>query len=56
MGRPVKKGNYSYKFSVVYKNDKQWVDKGEIKLQSFPQEEMPVEIRVNGEELTEGGE
>jgi hypothetical protein len=56
MGRPVKKGNYSYKFSVVYKNDKQWVDKGQINLQSFSQEEMPVEIRVNGEELTEGGE
>jgi hypothetical protein len=56
MGRPVKKGDYSYKFTVVYKNDKQWVDQGEIKLQLFPQEEMPIEIRVNGEELTEGGE
>jgi len=56
VGRPVNRGAYSYKFTVVYKNDKQWVERGEIKLQSFPQEETPVEIRVNGKELTEGGE
>jgi hypothetical protein len=56
MGRPVKRGAYSYKFTVVYKNDKKWVERGEIKLQSFPQEETPVEIRVNGKELIEGGE
>ncbi|NIM02684.1 PorV/PorQ family protein [bacterium] len=56
MGRPVKRGDYVYEFSVVYKNDKQWVDKGEIKLQSFPQEATPVEMEVSGEELTEGGE
>ncbi|MFB0526374.1 MAG: PorV/PorQ family protein [bacterium] len=56
MGRPVKKGDYIYEFSVVYKNDKQWVDQGEIKLQSFSLEEMPIELRVNGEELTEGSE
>jgi len=56
MGRPIKRGDYSYKFTVVYKNDKQWVDKGEIKLQLFLPEEMPIEIRVEGEELTEGSE
>ena len=56
MGRPVKRGDYSYKFTVVYKNDKQWVDKGEIKLQSFSLEETPIEMRVNGEELIESGE
>jgi hypothetical protein len=56
MGRPIKRGDYSYKFTVVYKNDKQWVERGEIKLQSFPQEATPVEMRVTGEELTEGGE
>jgi len=56
MGRPIKRGDYSYKFTVVYKNDKQWMDKGEIKLQSFSQEEMPVEMRVNGEEFIKSGE
>ena len=56
MGRPVKRGDYTYKFTVVYKNDRQWVDKGEIKLQSFSQEEMPVEMRVNREELIKSGE
>ena len=56
MGRPVTRGDYSYKFTVVYKNDREWVDTGEIKLQSFPSEEMPVEMRVNGEELIEGVE
>jgi len=56
MGRPVQRGDYIYEFTVVYKNDRQWVDKGEIKLQSFPQEETPIEMRVSGEELTEGGE
>lgn len=56
MGRPVKKGDYIYEFTVVYKNNKQWIDKGEIKLQSFSLEEMPIEIRVNGEELSEEGE
>jgi len=56
VGRPVNRGAYSYKFTVVYKNDKEWVERGEIKLQSFPSEETPVEIRVNGKELTEGGE
>jgi len=56
MGRPVKRGDYIYEFTVVYKNDRQWVDKGEIKLQSFPQEETPVEMEVSGEELTESGE
>jgi len=55
MGRPVKRGDYTYKFSVVYKNDREWVDQGEIKLQSFPQEETPVEMRVSGEELTDQG-
>jgi hypothetical protein len=55
MGRPVKRGDYVYEFSVVYKNDKQWVDKGEIKLQSFPQEATPVEMEVSGEELTDEG-
>ena len=56
MGRPVKKGDYIYEFTVVYKNNRQWIDKGEIKLQSFSLEEMPIEIRVNGEELSEGAE
>jgi len=56
MGRPAKKGDYSYKFTVVYKNDREWVDQGEIKLQSFSQEETPVEMRVNGEELIKSGE
>jgi len=56
VGRPVKKGDYSYKFSVVYKNDREWVDRGEIKLQSFVQEETPVEMKVNGEELIQSGE
>ncbi len=56
IGRPVKRGDYIYEFTVVYKNDRQWVDQGEIKLQSFSLEEMPIEIRVNGEELTEGVE
>jgi len=56
VGRPVKKGDYSYKFSVVYKNDREWVDGGEIKLQSFVQEETPVEMKVNGEELIHSGE
>ncbi len=56
MGRPVKEGDYVYEFTVVYKNNKQWVDQGELKLQSFSLEEMPIELRVNGEELTEGGE
>jgi len=56
LGRPVKRGYYTYEFSIVYKNDKKWIDKGEIKLESFPQEETPVDIRVNGEELIEGGE
>jgi len=56
VGRPVKRGDYIYEFTVVYKNDKEWVDKGKIKLQSFPQEETPIEMRVNGEELTESGE
>jgi len=56
MGRPVKRGDYIYEFTVVYKNNKQWVDKGEIKLQSFYLEETPIEIRVNGEELIEGEE
>jgi len=55
MGRPVKRGDYTYKFSVVYKNDREWVDQGEIKLQSFPQEETPVEMKVSGEELTDQG-
>jgi len=54
MGRPVNRGAYSYKFTVVYKNDKQWVERGEIALQSFPQEETPVEMKVNGKELIEG--
>jgi flagellar hook assembly protein FlgD len=56
MGRPVNRGAYSYKFTVVYKNDKKWVERGEIKLQSFPQEETPVEMRLNGKELSEVGE
>ena len=56
MGRPVKKGDYSYKFTIVYKNDRKWIDKGEIKLQSFSQEEMPIEMRVNGEELIKSAE
>ena len=56
VGRPVKKGDYIYEFTVVYKNNKRWIDKGELKLQSFSLEEMPIEIRVNGEELTESGE
>jgi len=56
MGRPVNRGAYSYKFTVVYKNDRQWVDRGEIKLQSFPSEEIPIEMRVNGKELTEVAE
>ena len=56
MGRPVKRGDYIYEFTVVYKNDRQWVHKGEIKLQSFPQEETPIEMRVNGEELIKSGE
>jgi len=55
VGRPVKRGDYIYEFTVVYKNDRQWVDKGEIKLQSFPQEETPIEMRVSGEELTDEG-
>ncbi len=56
MGRPVKRGDYNYGFTVVYKDDREWVDKGEIKLQSFPQEETPIEMEVSGEELTESGE
>jgi len=56
LGRPVKRGDYLYKFSVVYKNDREWIDGGEIKLQSFVQEETPVEMKVNGEELIESGE
>jgi len=55
MGRPVQRGDYIYEFTVVYKNDRQWVDRGEIRLQSFPQEETPIEMRVNGEELTDEG-
>jgi len=55
MGRPVKRGDYSYKFTIVYKNNRKWIDKGEIKLQSFSQEEMPIEMRVNGEELINKG-
>jgi hypothetical protein len=55
VGRPVKRGDYIYEFTVVYKNDRQWVDQGEIKLQSFPQEETPIEMRVSGEELTDEG-
>ena len=56
LGRPVKRGDYFYKFSIVYKNDREWVDGGEIKLQSFVQEETPVEMKVNGEELIQSGE
>jgi len=53
MGRPVNRGVYSYKLTLVYKNDKKWIDEGEIILQSFSPEETPVEMRVNGKELTE---
>jgi len=31
-GRLVKNGDYSYEFTVIYKNDRQWIDRGEIKL------------------------
>jgi len=56
MGRPVKKGDYSYEFSVIYKNDKKWVERGEIKLDFFGREETPVEMKANGEELIQSGE
>jgi len=56
MGRPVKKGDYSYEFSVIYKNDKKWVERGEIKLDLFPREETSVEMKANGEELIQSGE
>lgn len=56
MGRPVKKGDYSYEFTVIYKNDKRWVEKGEIKLDSFAQEGTPIEMKANGEELIQSGE
>ena len=32
-GRLVKDGDYSYEFTVIYKNGRQWIDKGEIELQ-----------------------
>jgi len=54
MGTPLQRGDYSYKFTIIYKNDKEWVDRGEITLQSFPLEETPIEMKVNGKELTEG--
>jgi len=56
MGRPVKKGDYSYEFSVIYKNDKRWVERGEIKLDLVSREETPVEMKANGEELIQSGE
>ena len=31
-GRLVKDGDYSYEFTVIYKNDRKWIDRGEIKL------------------------
>jgi len=56
MGRPVKKGDYSYEFTVVYKNDRKWVERGEVKLDSFPREDIPIEMKGNGEELIQSGE
>ena len=44
-GRPVKDGDYSYEFTVIYKNDRQWVDWGEIKLHTFLSQETPIEMR-----------
>jgi len=32
-GELVKDGDYTYEFAVIYKNDRQWIDRGEIKLQ-----------------------
>jgi len=31
-GRLVKNGDYFYEFIVIYKNDRKWIDRGEIKL------------------------
>ena len=32
-GRLVKNGDYSYEFTVIYKNDRKWTDRGKIKVQ-----------------------
>jgi len=31
-GKLVKNGYYSYEFTVVYKNDRQWIDRGEVEI------------------------
>ena len=49
-GRPVKEGLYHYKFRVLYKDDKEWVEKGKVNVRFSVPVRGEVEMEMRGRE------
>ena len=55
-GRPIKEGLYRYKFKVIYKDDKEWTEKGKVNVRFNAPVRGEVEMEMRGREGDVSGE